>query len=371
MFPQGLIDQWLSKSREGRRSVREDPKATPAILDNINRLEEYCRSHPYDVFCASTLQNPPFALHALESEAAERQRLAQPPPVLSVTVPSPSAHATAFDGVGSGVCGRYADGEVLRTSVAAAAQHLHNVATRLAAYLRSSGLVKCAAGQHEEGLQCTVVANFFVRLLSEAAVAAVYRQGIAAQIEAEDRAVFQHRQSQRRLQLHVTCKYHIDPGRRASSESKGTSAEAVRGADDLTVARPIADHRRLSQGLVSLWGSLTQRERHGEQAAGGPPLQKRSRDGTADAGPADSDENLWTRVRVDCLRRWLGGRPLPPPPPPPPGTASRVPSRGSMEAASPGVPGGGWSSRLLHISKRDVEFALRKVLTDATAPAVS
>ncbi|KAG5484611.1 hypothetical protein CUR178_07202 [Leishmania enriettii] len=368
MFPQGLIDQWLSKSREERRNVREDPKATPAILANIDRLEEYCRGHPYDVFCASTLRNPPFALHTLESEAAEQQRLAQPPPVFSVTVPSPSAQTAASDEVRSGVCGRYADGEDSRTSVAAAAQHLHNVAGRLAAYLHSSGLVRSSAGENEEGSQCTVVANFFVHLLSEAAVAAVYRQGIAAQMEAEDRAAFQHRQSQRRLQLRVNSKPSSDSGRRDWSESKGTGPEATREVDDLTVVRPIASQRRLSQGLVSLWGLLTQTEQRGGLAPGRLPSQKRIRDGTPDPAPADGDDNLWTRVRVDCLHRWLGGRALPPPPSLP-GTAALVPTQRSTEATSPAMQGGAWSSRLLHISKRDVEFALRKVLTDVTAPA--
>nr|CAJ2468031.1 unnamed protein product [Leishmania braziliensis] len=368
MFPQGLIDQWLSKSREGRRSVREDPKATPAILENINRLEEYCRRHPYDVYCASTLQNPPFALHALECEAAEQQRLAQPPPVFLVTAPSPSAHTTTSNEVRSGVCGRYAGGEESRASVVAAGQHLHHVTTRLAAYLESSGMLSSAAGLQEEGSQCIAVADFFVRLLSEAAVAAMYRQGVAAQVETEERETFQHRQSRRRLQLRVNSEDVSTRRRLELPGGRGTGHEAAHEFEDPTVARPIADLRRLSQGLVSLWGLLAQTERHGGQAVGGLPLQKRSRDGAADSGAADDDDNLWTRVRVGCLRHWLGDR-APPPPPPPLGTAALVETKQKAEASSPTPPGGTWSSWQLRISERDVEFALRKVVADVTASA--
>ncbi|CBZ24224.1 conserved hypothetical protein [Leishmania mexicana MHOM/GT/2001/U1103] len=368
MFPQGLIDQWLSKSREGRRSVREDRKATPAILDNIDRLEEYCRSHPYNVFCASTLQHPPFALHALESEAAAQQRLAQPPPVFAATVPSPSAHTTASNEVWGGVCGRYADGDESRASVAAARQHLHNVAARLATYLQSSGAVRSSATRHEEESQCTVVADFFVHLLSEAAVAAVYRQGIAAQVEGEERAAFQHRQSRRRLQLPVHSKHDGTLEGLELSDRKGAGAEAVHEVEGLTVVRPIADYRRLSQGLASLWSLLAQTERRGGLAPGGPPSKKRSRDSTADTDSADDNDNLWTRVRVDYLRHWLGDRPLPPPPPLP-GTAALGETQRRTEASSPANLGGAWRSRPLYISERDVEFALRKVLADVTASA--
>ncbi|GET86322.1 hypothetical protein, conserved [Leishmania tarentolae] len=370
MFPQGLIDQWLSKSREGRRSVREDPKATPAILDNIDHLEEYCRSHPYDVFCASTLQHPPFALHALESEAAEQQRLAQPPLVFAATVPSPSAHMTASNELKGGVCGRYADGDESRASVIAARQHLHNVSSRLAAYLQSSSMVKSAASRHEEESQCTVVADFFVHLVSEAAVAAMYRQGIAAQVEAEEQAAFQHRRSQRRLQLRVNSKHDGALERLELSGSKVTDTEADHEVEGLTVVRPIADHRRLNQGLASLWNLLAQTERQDGVAAGGSPSQKRSRDSITESDSANGDDNLWTRVRVDCLRHWLGDRVLPPPPPLP-GTAALEETQRKTEASSPVTPGCMWWNRPLLISERDVEFALRKVLADVTASVAS
>ncbi|KAG5510573.1 hypothetical protein JKF63_06870 [Porcisia hertigi] len=368
MFPQALIDQWLSKSRDGRRSVREDPKATPVILDNIDRLEEYCRTHPYDVFCASTLQNPPFALHALESEAAEQQRLAHPPPVFATTVPSSSAHMTTPEEMIGGVCGRYADVEVSRASVEAAGQHLHQVAMRLAAHLRSSGLGRSTAGQHEEGSQSTVVAQFFVRLLSEAAVAAAYRKGIAAQIETEEHAAFQHRQSRRRLQLRLNSKQGGTSRYEGFSGSKGTGADAIHEVEELTVVRPIADHRRLSQGLVSLWGLLAPTAQHDGEVAGRTQGQKSLRDSAGASGSTDDDEpdNLWTRVRVDCLHRWLGDCTLPPPPPLP-GTAALAETQQSTEALSPATQGDAWSIRQLHISERDVKFALRKLLADVTA----
>ncbi|KAK7197538.1 hypothetical protein NESM_000703600 [Novymonas esmeraldas] len=364
MFPQGLIDQWLSKTRDGRRSVRDDPKATPAILENIDRLEEYCLDHPYDVFCASALQNPPFSLYALESVEAEQQRLARPPLVFAAAAPSPREGTAEREALCCGMSGRYAEAEDARASAAAAAQHLHRVVTRLAAYLHSSdaesraALLEAGHGDGDGGARRMAVADLFVRLLSEAAVAAAYREGTAAQVEAEERAAFTHRRRGRRLQLRAAAA--------AAAAPESLSGDEADGAEDLVVVRPIADYRRWSQGLASLWGLLAPTEPGGEAGNGGEttPPHKRSRDHTADAEGVEGGGNLWTRVRLDALRNRLGDRVLPPPP------ASTSAVADAQHGVAAPATANTWATRQLRITARDVQFALRHVLA-ADPPAGS
>lgn len=360
MFPQGLIDQWLSKSREGRRSVQEDPKATPAILDNIRRLEVYCQEHPYEVFCASSLPSPPFALHALESAEKEQQRLSHPPAVFAAT------------DTAAGIGGRYADKEEVRSSTAAAASHLRDVTARLAAYLQSR------VGGERNAERADRVAQLVARVVAEAAVAAAVRLGVAEQVEAEEQAAFRRRQSRRRLPLQVPEKSGAGAPvqtitSRDAAENDGRSGDD--GEEHLVAAaRTVADDRRWHQALLTMAGLLHNTSAAGtnvddeERAAEGFAATKRARDSgaSADAVPRAGERGDsvtgWARLREEELRRRFGENV-----PPMPRVTPAAKSQESVDAATPLTTAGGWTALQLQITERDVFFALQKVLAVSAA----
>lgn len=348
MFKQELIDQWLRMPRASRRSVREDPKATPAALENIDRLERHCSSHPYEVFCASRAPDPPFALYALESEEAAQRRLARPPAVFAAAV-----RADGCDGIGS----RYAAADEVHATTAAANAHLGNVVARLAAFLEGAGATPVTTepppGSNDADMPPTsslAAAHFFVRLVSEAAVAAACRQGVAARVESSEGAAHTMRHSRRRLQLHGTRTGAVAGAPGASAPGAGRAEGG--GVDGLVTIRPIADHRRLSQGLVSLWGLIAPK----------PAPAKRDRCFAAD----DAALNPWTRARLEAARRIAddSGRTLPPPPLPAAAPPTPEAPHGAHAASpAPPPPGeGAWSRWQLPITELDVQFALRSLL---------
>ncbi|KAL7705118.1 hypothetical protein N2W54_004717 [Lotmaria passim] len=385
MFPQSLIDQWLSKSREGRRSVQEDPKATPAILESIHQLEVYCTEHPYEVFCASSLRDPPLSLYALEGEEEETARLARPPAVFATTSSFPAASpivasaaaAQAQHGGLGGLGGRYAENDEKHRTAAAAADHLRGVVSRLTAYLQSSGVVSPAHGAPERAAE---VAQWVVQVLAEAAVVAAVRTGVGAQVEAEEAAAaHRRRQQRRRLQLHLwdshgACAAHETSASTTAMSTGGASREEDGGAElevDYVAARPIAEYRRDCQGLLSMAGLLFQSTRDvsftvggaGDEGAAAPRLsEKRTR-----SESNVSTNGYWTRLREDGLRHLFGDA-APPAPPVAVAAEARQVSDGKASTASTALPSAeGWAGMHLQITERDVLFALRKVFPSTAA----
>ncbi|KPI88408.1 hypothetical protein ABL78_2473 [Leptomonas seymouri] len=389
MFPQGLIDQWLSKPREGRLSVQRDPKATPAILKNIHQLEVYCREHPYEVFCASSLRSPPFSLYALESEEDERARLSRPPGAFAATpLPPtdapPGTHPNG-DTYGGGLGGRNTDKAQVHSMAMAAADHLRDVTARLATYLQSSSIIHCTdtAPSKERSTRslcerASQVAQLVVHIIAEAAVAAAVRQGVAARVEALEQAAFQRRQSQRRLQLRV----HGEDG--AAAAAAPETATAPRGAVDdrgsnekglgedyYMAVRPIADYRRDCQGLLSMAVLLpklcaTIGGEGDDKDACVFTLRKRTRGGTGvthtvAAAELNGRTNHWTQLREHGLQQLFGTSI---PPAPPVAVAAELQRVSDVEARRTSAlltPADIWVGMQLQITERDVLFALRKV----------
>ncbi|KPA77568.1 hypothetical protein ABB37_06940 [Leptomonas pyrrhocoris] len=397
MFPQGLIDQWLSKPREGRRSVQEDPKATPAILRNIHDLEVHCQEHPYEVFCASSLRSPPFALYALENEEDEKARLARPPAMFAAVPPLAPAdvyaatHANSDSVSSGGLGGRYRDKAEIHSTTMAAASHLQDVTSRLTTYLQSSGMFKPETPPNQGSStpnpseKAAGVAQLVVRVITEAAVAAAVRQGVAARVEAAEHAAYQRQQSSRRLQLRVgskddapATKQHSVTASRGEIDSHDT--EEKEEDDYYVAARAIADYRRDCQGLLSMAGLLRKLgagidvDRDDDESSPAPALRKRGRSDTARAegrsivvaAERDGRINYWARLRADGLRRFFGTD-IPPPPPVVATAASQEAAHVKARQASAVLtPAEGWAGTQLQIAERDVLFALRKVFASGS-----
>lgn len=345
MFPQALIDQWLRKSHEERRSVVEDPKATPAIRRNIDRLEAYCRTHPYAVFCASPQPPPrPFPLRALETVEEVMQERSRPPAIFT----APLSDEKSGSGPTTGVGGRYRSAAEKAVIAAAAAAHLSAVQQRVTAYLETAdGVLPADKRQHAGHL-----AEVMIRLLSEAAVSAVYREGTAAQVEAAELALARRAQPNRKLQLRAP-----EGGPRVADgkERDGAADAAGEESEPLKTVRSMADYRSIAQGLVGVWGLLQLEDSEDALPMATRTCRKRNRDNIFEA--RSPMQNSWATLREEALRRRFGDCYDTSPSTMKEGDGVPLATRGNYNDGD-----SVWANVQVHVSERDVLFALQRVV---------